>query len=91
MIKILKYGEVANSEIFARVVPEMDVEAIVADIIENVKNKFLEQNFSMRGLTFSPIKGGSGNIEYLMYLTKDSASADIDIRHIINEAFSKMH
>ncbi len=37
MIKILKYGEVANSDIFARVVPEMDVEAIVTDIIENVK------------------------------------------------------
>ncbi|MBE7023280.1 MAG: histidinol dehydrogenase [Ruminococcaceae bacterium] len=37
MIKILKYGEVANSDIFARVVPEMDVEAIVSDIIENVK------------------------------------------------------
>ncbi len=38
MIKILKYGEVANSDIFARVVPEMDVEAIVTDIIENVKD-----------------------------------------------------
>ncbi len=37
MIKILKYGEVANSDIFARVVPEMDVESIVTDIIENVK------------------------------------------------------
>lgn len=37
MIKILKYGEVANSDIFARVVPEMDVEAIVTDIIDNVK------------------------------------------------------
>ncbi len=39
MIKILKYGEVANSDIFARVVPEMDVEAIVTEIIENVKTK----------------------------------------------------
>ena len=37
MIKILKYGEVENQDIFARVVPEMDVEGIVADIIENVK------------------------------------------------------
>ncbi len=37
MIKILKYGEVSNSEIFARVVPEVDVTAIVSDIIENVK------------------------------------------------------
>ncbi|MBQ7096801.1 MAG: histidinol dehydrogenase [Clostridia bacterium] len=39
MIKILKYGGVESSDIFARVVPEMDVEAIVADIIENVKTK----------------------------------------------------
>ncbi len=38
MIKILKYGEVPNSEIFSRVVPEVDVTAIVSDIIENVKN-----------------------------------------------------
>lgn len=37
MIKIFKYGEVQNSEIFARVVPEFDVTAIVTDIIENVK------------------------------------------------------
>lgn len=39
MIKILKYGEVSNSEIFARVVPEVDVTAIVSEIIENVKTK----------------------------------------------------
>ncbi|MBQ8341335.1 MAG: histidinol dehydrogenase [Clostridia bacterium] len=37
MIKILKYGEVANSDIFARVTPTVDVEAIVADIITNVR------------------------------------------------------
>lgn len=37
MIKILKYGEVPNSEIFSRVVPKVDVTSIVADIIENVK------------------------------------------------------
>ncbi|MBQ2811975.1 MAG: histidinol dehydrogenase [Clostridia bacterium] len=37
MIKILKYGEVANEDIFARVVPEFDVTAIVSDIIENVR------------------------------------------------------
>ncbi len=37
MIKILKYGEVENKDIFARVVPEFDVEDIVADIIANVR------------------------------------------------------
>lgn len=37
MIKIMKYGQVPNSEIFARVTPKMDVATIVADILEDVK------------------------------------------------------
>ena len=37
MIKIMKYGQVPNSEIFARVVPAVNVEEIVADIIANVR------------------------------------------------------
>ena len=39
MIKILKYGEVANSEIFARTEPMVNVTDIVADIIANVRKK----------------------------------------------------
>ncbi len=39
MIKIMKYGEVAPEEIFARVEPTFDVADIVTDIIENVKLK----------------------------------------------------
>ena len=37
MIKIYKYGEVSNSEIFARDNIDSGVEGIVTDIIENVK------------------------------------------------------
>lgn len=37
MIKIMKYGQVPNSEIFARVMPGANVEDIVADIIANVR------------------------------------------------------
>ena len=37
MIKIMQYGQVPNSEIFARVVPTVNVEQIVAEIIENVR------------------------------------------------------
>ncbi len=37
MIRILKCGEVSNDEIFARAVPTVNVEAIVADIIDDVK------------------------------------------------------
>ena len=37
MIKILKYGEVDNKDIFARAVSEMDVSTIVSEIIANVR------------------------------------------------------
>ena len=37
MIRIMKYGEVANEDIFARVVPEVDVAAIVSGIIAEVR------------------------------------------------------
>lgn len=37
MIKIMKYGEVPNSEIFARSVPKIDVAGTVAEIIKNVR------------------------------------------------------
>ena len=37
MIKILKFGEVSKDDIFARTEPAVNVEAIVTEIIENVK------------------------------------------------------
>ena len=37
MIKIMKYGQVPNSEVFARVTPAVDVTAIVADILADVR------------------------------------------------------
>ena len=37
MIKIMKYGQVPSSEIFARVTPTVDVAGIVADILYDVR------------------------------------------------------
>ena len=37
MIKIVKYGEVSNDEVFARTEPTVSVEDVVADIIKNVR------------------------------------------------------
>ena len=39
MIKILKCGEVSNAEIFARTEPTVNVEATVAEIIKNVRER----------------------------------------------------
>lgn len=39
MIKILKYGEVPNSEIFARGTAAADVSSVVSDIIGDVRSR----------------------------------------------------
>ena len=39
MIRILKYGEVDNKDVFARVTPKVDVESVVADILRTVREQ----------------------------------------------------
>jgi len=41
------------------------------EVMENCLGYAKDAGFTVRGLDYSPIKGPEGNIEYLMYLTKD--------------------
>ena len=59
------------------------------EVIEKVIKAFEDINYSISGLTYSPITGGSGNIEYLAYFTKDNEK-EIDIEEIINNAFKNL-
>lgn len=58
------------------------------DVINKIKQEFSKISFNMQGLTYSPIKGGSGNIEYLMYLNRNTCSKIVDIKKVIRDAFS---
>ena len=39
MIRIMKYGEVSNEEIFARSMPTVNVTDVVSNIIRNVRER----------------------------------------------------
>lgn len=60
------------------------------EVIENVFSVSKELGFSVAGLTYSPIKGPEGNIEYLMYLTKSLNDVDIDIHNVVEEAHQSL-
>ena len=55
MIKILNAKEVSSDEIFSRVVPSINVEGIVADIIDNVRKNGDRALFA---LLFSTTRSG---------------------------------
>ena len=55
-------------------------------VIESVIKSFEDIGYYISGLTYSPITGGSGNIEYLGYFTKKEYD-NIIIDNIVDEAF----
>ncbi len=61
--------------------PEIHLDVLNA-FIENAH----EAGFHVYNLTFSPIKGPEGNIEFLGYIGKDGEDADIDIAALVAEA-----
>lgn len=56
-------------------------------VLEKIMQFSIDMGFCIKGLCSSPVKGGSGNTEYLMYLEKSSEkSMTFDIKSIVSEA-----
>jgi len=45
--------------------------AVHREVIERITGFAVQNGFTLLGLTFSPVKGPEGNIEYLMYIQKN--------------------
>ena len=54
--------------------------------IEDVVNAFAIQGFFLNGLSYSPITGGDGNIEYLALFRKRPAGLLPDVDEVIRLA-----
>ncbi len=62
---------------------------IHVEIINSLKEYFNGLGFYINNLTYSPIKGGDGNIEYLVYLSnKIYKNSNLDILGVVNRGFS---
>ena len=64
---------------------------IHCDVVENVLSFALNTGFSVCGLSYSPIKGPEGNIEYLAYLKKEEnpcQNDSIDAKAVVYESHS---
>lgn len=58
------------------------------DVIENVINCAKDLDYKVNDLTYSSIKGPSGNIEYLIWLSTNNGNENpFNIEQVVNEAF----
>ncbi|ADQ46268.1 hemolysin A [Caldicellulosiruptor kronotskyensis 2002] len=61
------------------------------NVIKKVIDHYFSLGISIKGLTYSPITGPEGNIEYLLYIKMEDETenniVDITIEEIVNQAF----
>jgi len=100
--ELLKPG---TGEIVCLIKPQFEAErnqvgrhGVVRDIgvhkqvVRDIVSFALETGFFFKGITYSPIKGPEGNIEYLCYLSMKDGSAEIsEILPAIDEAVQWSH
>lgn len=63
------------------------------EVIEKILSFTIEHGFSVINLSFSPIKGPEGNIEYLMHIRKDTENSlkeGVDARAIVSESHASL-
>lgn len=64
------------------------------EVIEMVLNYAVSIGYDILGLSFSPIKGPEGNIEYLVHLQKceatDRISPEIDVEKTVDQSFTTL-
>lgn len=61
-------------------------------VLESVTAMAIEQGFSVLSLDFSPIQGGHGNIEFLVYLKKEESASNqvlAEIEEVVERAHSQ--
>ena len=62
-------------------------------VLQNVTAMMNQEGFSVLGVTFSPIKGGNGNIEYLAYIQKDLQGRTVSpllLQQVVDTAQSRV-
>ena len=66
--------------------------AVHLEVLEHFLEHAKESNFTVLGLTYSPVRGPEGNIEYLGYLEKTEAGAagTFDLRGLVEESHREL-
>lgn len=99
---LIKLADENNFEIVSLIKPQFEAgkeqvgkngvvreKEIHIEVIENVLNYCKELGLFIKDLTFSPIKGPAGNIEYLVYLTNQETENNISIQDVVNNAHNE--
>ncbi len=94
----------ANGKIIALIKPQFEAgkekigkNGVVRDkethkeVIAHILTLAMNYHCIVEGLSYSPITGPKGNIEYLILLAKDGLAIEADVENLVEEAFAQLH
>ncbi len=100
---IIKLADKKNFEIVSLIKPQFEAgkeqvgkNGIVKEkethieVINNVINYCKSINLYIKDLTYSPVKGAKGNIEYLIYLEKETCENNSNAEETVNKAHNEV-
>ncbi|NMA57814.1 SAM-dependent methyltransferase, partial [Clostridium cochlearium] len=61
------------------------------EVIEKIVDFVKILDLKIKGISYSPIKGPEGNIEYLLYITKDREYSEIFSKELIDDIVDVSH
>ncbi len=64
--------------------------AVHKEVIKNVIRYGKENGLYSHGLTFSPVTGTKGNIEYLLYMKKHPAEETLDVDAVVSQSHNEL-
>ena len=59
-------------------------------VLRDMCAAFAQWQCGVIDLTFSPIRGGEGNVEYLATLRRGEAGVPVDVKDLVNTAFQEL-
>lgn len=105
LLEPLKNIIINKGEVVALIKPQFESTKEIADIykgiitdknihiniVKNIIDEFKKINFFIQNLTYSPIKGRKGNIEYLAYFILNDSEKQIDVNKIVLDAHNNLN
>lgn len=65
--------------------------AVHLEVINKIVDCMKQLEMKIKGVSYSPIKGPEGNIEYLLYVTKDYIADEIDVTNEVERTVELAH
>ena len=95
-VATISSGDPAIGKLISEAMEKVGKNGVVRDkdthiaVINDILSFLIKNNYGIKGLTYSPVKGPKGNIEFLVYAKLNAESNPFDIDSVVESAHTSL-